>query len=238
MSVHPLVLCSQILYDVQISEDAKLIETLEQTVEKWKMKYTYLTIFLFQDFSPNWQTGITISTLHHATCDENIFNEFASTAVTPTTHKNMLFYVLNACDIVYSVRTVRTRNGTENNRNDVRFPYIDCADDDVDLVVEGGEETTHLLIGKRFWNAENFEQQKKIYFFKYILDQIYCYIGIEMTYESTESPGTLEGSILYVMEQFFWPYRREDIFLDIGTLSFEEYLSYSPRTFRGTILKN
>lgn len=228
MSVHPLILCSNTLYDVQISEDAKQIASLKQNVEEWKMKCTYLTILGFQDFSRNWQKD-TITTLYQTVCNENIFNEFKSTAVTPTSNKNMLFYLLNACNIVYSVRETI-------GKNIVHFPYINCAEEEVDLVVVGGENA-QLLIGKRFWNAGNREQQKKVYFFKYMLDQIYCYIGLEIEYDNRYFNVQYEGSILYVMEQFYWPYRRNDMFLETGTLSFEEYLSCSPRTFRGNSLK-
>jgi len=106
---------------------------------------------------------------------------------------------------------------------------MNCVNEDVDVVITDNvvgppraKRINTILLGKCFWDAKTPSEQQKMYFFKYLLDRMQCYV-----YGSTN----VEGTVLFVMEKFFEPYHDTKKFLEEGSLSFEEYTACCPRSF-------
>jgi hypothetical protein len=186
MSVHPLILCSRVLYDVQLSEDAATIamlkedkKHLEQDCERLAMCYTYLSsrdCGGANDFDDG-----AVKALYRTACDARIFDEISPTTTTKT---NVLFYLMNLFDVSFEI----DNEPTDNNIH--MYPYRNCSKKDVDLVFHRATQT--LLLGKRFWNSTALKDQDRVYRFKYMIGAL--------SLSEDDPPEVVEGTVLFILE--------------------------------------
>lgn len=185
MSVHPLILCSRVLYDVQLSEDAATIAMLEENNKRLKQDYERLTMCYTYLSSRDcggandFDDGV-VKALYRTACDARIFDEFSST----TTEKNFLFYLMNLFDISFEI----DNEPTDNNMH--MYPYRNCSKKDVDLVFHRATQT--LLLGKRFWKSTALNDQDRVYRFKYMIGAI--------SLSEDDPPEVVEGTVLFMLE--------------------------------------
>ncbi len=175
MSIHPLVLCSQILYDKQLSDDAKQLKALNDELNKWKTRciFIHYAHSLFAQPRPDGFLQMLCNCLVGRTGPET----------------NALAHLTTEFDVKYSVQDKLC----DYNPPDDFFPRqttnnkLYYSDEDVHLVFCIKENT--ISFGRKFWKTSRVRDQHLVYVFLSVLHQLY----------DIPSDDFSEGTYFYVL---------------------------------------
>ena len=205
LGVHPLAVCCQVLYDKQILEDATELKKIKHRCDSLEMKYKYA--WTSQKDCVYWLQSTVLSNLIHARFSEGIRCK----------NKNVVEYILDECGVEYMVEHQSPRRVFNI------APYTDCVHKPCQLLlVKDSQSVDRLYLGTQFWKAKSFQKQQSVYFFKYIMDQIYMYLP-----DSDDQIGQFdEGVTLFVIHSCLVPYHKntELCVVPQGMRTFEEYI--------------
>ena len=205
LDIHPLAVCCQVLYDKQVLEDATRLVQLERECKRLEMKFKYAWIcqkdnMVYNDY---W--------LHSPILSELISAKFTDGLYCSNNH--IIEQLLLECGVHYTITDQAPRRVFHVN------PYRDCVLNPCEiLLVKSTVDVNRLYLGQKFWKASSFQEQQRVYFFKYILQQIYTYLPED---------DVDEGAILFVVHNCLLPYRNsmeDQKWVPQDMLTFEEYI--------------
>ena len=207
LDIHPLALCCQVLYDKQVLEDATRLVQLEHQCKRFEMKFKYAWICQKDDF--NWLNSPILSQLITAKFTDGLY----------CSNNHIIEQLLLECGVHYTVTDQTPRRVFHVN------PYQYCVLNPCEiLLVKSTVDGNHrLYLGQKFWKASSFQEQQRVYFFKYMLQQVYTYLPED---------GVDEGAILFVVHNCLLPYRNsmgDQKWVPQDMLTFEEYIEADVR---------
>lgn len=197
---HLLAACSRVLYDKQILDDRKHIETInkekdriQEQLRRLKMKYKYLELN------------------HRMLSMEDFLRDLWENA---ENREEKAFHILcDLCDCEYEYA-----NDNNSLKAVSRYPYVGCCESEYHLVLTYDVmNCPEVHFGRKFWNATNIKEQIPVYLLFYTIEKVYMYTN-----------GWYDEAIFFwVVEKFLMPYKTKVSSLPHDVESFEEYFRES-----------
>lgn len=200
---HLLATCSRVLYDKQILDDRKHIETInkekdviQDQLRRLKMKYKFLEL---RDRMRSFEDFIRDLWVNHEDRQEKAFH-----------------VLCDLCDCEYEYTDDIRFNSL------IRYPYQfglgSCCNSDCHLVLEmDAMNCPNIHFGKKWWNAKDIKEQIPVYLLFYTIEKVHMYTN-----------GWYDEAIFFwVVENFLMPYKNKNVSLPHDAESFEEYFKES-----------
>lgn len=205
LDLHPLALCCQVLYDKQVLEDATRLTVLEEQCKRLEMKYKYT--WICQKDSHHWLRSTILTKLIEGKFTDGLY----------CSNQYILEHLLSECGVHYVVDDKLPRRVLNVK------PYTGCVMHSCEILLVKSDMCNRLYVGTEFWKASSFKEQQRVYFFKYVLEQVFAYLP---------ENSVDEGSILFIVHNCLLPYRnntKEHHYVPQDMLTFEEYIEADVR---------